>query len=172
MTSVLKVDNIQNSSGTSAVSIDSNGVVTKSVTPAWRLGVTQTDYTTTGWKDLPIDTTTTSLSTDNSRFINGGVTVSGGQVTVPVSGFYQVNYTARVDLVGSGYFQIGMEVNDTGSGSLTAIVDDPSATNETLQLSQVLYLEANDAIHFLFHVSADTSYHIENNSMVSGVLIG
>lgn len=140
--------------------------------PAWRLGVVETNYTTTGWKDLPIDTSTTSLSTDNSRFINGGVTVSGGQVTVPVSGFYQVNYTGRADLVGSGYFQIAMEVNDTGSGSLSAIVDSPSSASETLQLSQVLYLEANDAIHFLFNVSSDTSYHIENNSMISGAFLG
>ena len=169
----IKVDSIQNSSGTDAISIDSNGVVTKSVVPAWRLGVTETSYTTTGKKDLPINTTTSSdINSDNSTFMTGGVTASGAEITVPVTGFYQVNYVCRVDLVGSGNFQTQMAVNGTASGELSSVVDDPSGSNETLTTSQVLYLQANDTIKFSFTVSTDTSYHVENNSMISGILIG
>jgi hypothetical protein len=173
MTSVLKVDNIQNSSGTDALSIDSNGVVTKSVVPAWRLGVTETSYTATGKQDLPIDTSTSSdINSDNSTFMTGGVTASGAEITVPVTGFYQVNYVCRLDLVGSGNMACQIAVNGTTSGELSAIVDDPSGSNETLTLAQVVYLQADDTIKFTFTVSADTSYHVENNSMISGILIG
>jgi len=173
MTSILKVDNIQNSSGTSALSIDSSGVVTKSVIPAWRLGIIETSYTSVGKKDLPISTTTSSdINSSNSMFMTGGITVSGNVITVPVTGFYQCNFICRVDLVNTGYFQIHMAVNDSTSGECTAVVDDPSGTYETLTISQVLYLQANDEIHYYAKVDADTSWHVENNSIISGILVG
>lgn len=151
----------------------SGGAVTRPDLPAWRLGVTETSYTTAGKKDLPINTTTSSnINSDNSTFMTGGVTASGAEVTVPVTGFYQVNYVCRVDLVGSGNFQTQIAVNGTTSGELSAVVDSPSSSNETLTLAQVVYLQANDTIKFTFTVSADTSYHVENNSMISGILIG
>ena len=141
--------------------------------PAWRLGVTETSYTSTGLKGLPINTSTSSdINSDNSTFMTGGVTASGAEITVPVTGFYQCNYVCRLDLVGSGNMSCQMAVNGTTSGELSAIVDDPSGSNETLTLAQVLYLQANDTIKFTFHVSSDTSYHVENNSMISGCLIG
>ena len=172
MASEIGVQTIQHTNGTDAITIDSNGVVKRSVVPAWRLSVTQTDYTSTGFKDLPIDTSTDALTENNARFLNGGVTVSGNVITVPVSGFYQLNYTARVDVVGSGYLQIELRVNDVSSRSLSSVVDDPSATFETLHISEVQYLEANDELHYYVYVSSDTSYHIENNSMISGFLVG
>ena len=140
--------------------------------PAWRLGVTETSYTTTGKKDLPIDTSTTDLTANNANFMTGGITASGNVITVPVTGFYQCNFICRVDLVGSGYFQIHMAVNDGTARECTAIVDDPSGTYETLTISQVLYLEANDEIHYYTNVSADTSWHVENNSVISGAFLG
>jgi len=173
MTSIIKVDNIQNSSGTSALSIDSSGVVTKSLIPAWRLSVTENNYSSFGKKGLPINTSTSSdINSDNSTFMTGGITASGNVITVPVTGFYQCNFICRVDAVNSGYFQIHMQVNDSTSSSASSLVDDPSGTYETLTISQVLYLEANDEIHHYVHVSADTSWHVENNSIISGILIG
>ena len=39
MASVLNVDQIKNASGTSAMTIDSSGRVSRSVIPAWRIGL-------------------------------------------------------------------------------------------------------------------------------------
>ena len=141
--------------------------------PAWRLGVTQTDYTSSGFKDLPIDTSTSSdINSDNATFMTGGITASGAEITVPVTGFYQCNYICRLDLIGSGNMSCQMAVNGNTSGELSAIVDDPSGSNETLTLAQVLYLQANDTVKFTFNVSSDTSFHVENNSMISGAFLG
>ena len=173
MTGIIKVDTIQNNGGTTGLTIDSNGVVTRPVVPAWRLGVTQTDYTSSGFKELPIDTSTSSdINSDNATFMTGGITASGAEITVPLTGLYQCNYICRLDLIGSGNMSCQMSVNGNTSGELSAIVDDPSGSNETLTLAQVLYLQANDTVKFTFNVSSDTSFHVENNSMISGFFIG
>ena len=174
MSSRILVDEIYGkTSSASALTIDSSGRVLKSVIPAWRLKCTETSYTSSGVKDLPIDTTVDAdLTTDNARFITGGVTVSGNVVTVPVTGFYQINTVVRVDNIGSGYVEIRQRVNDTATNSLNVAVQAPSATYEKLVLTEVQYLQANDEIHYYVQSSSDTSWEIEDNSVISGILIG
>lgn len=175
MTSRLKVTEIADpTNGNTAIEIDSNGVVTRPVLPAWRLNFEQQDSLSTNTQPATLDADLTdSLGTDNARFVNGGITASSNTITVPVSGFYQINYIGRGDNIGSGYFQIMIRVNDEASRSLSATGgNSTSTTYHHLALSEVQYLEANDTIDFYFSASSDTSWHFENNSMTSGVLIG
>jgi hypothetical protein len=86
MTSVIKVDNIQNSGGTAALSIDSNGRVSMPNTveiDAWRLtsNFTTDGATITGW-ERPDDAT--------AAYAGTGMTESSGVFTFPKTGLYKV----------------------------------------------------------------------------------
>ena len=91
MTSVLKVDNIQNSSGTDAISIDSNGVVTKSVVPAFfaYLGTNQT-ASIGDWDKIEFDTTEFDTGSDYDKTTNH-------RFVAPVAGIYQFNTSVNPD---------------------------------------------------------------------------
>ena len=144
-----------------------------STVPAWRLNFDQQDSLSTGTQAATISTGVDALTEDNARFMNGGITVSSNSITVPVSGFYQINYFGRGDNIGSGYFQIFIRANDTTSRSASATGGNgTSTTYHHLSLNEVQYLEAGDTIDFYFSASSDTSWHWENNSMTSGFLIG
>ena len=171
MTSILKVDNIQNSSGTDAISIDSNGVVTKSVVPACRLGLTAYQgETQTGtvktvlWNDT---------NTDNC-FIQGGLSLSNGEITVPVDGLYQINSNIRIDSLGSGYAVMYIIINGAQSNQSDTYVisGNPSSNYENFTGSEVFKLSANDEITIGVYASADTNWGVSTNSSVSVVLIG
>lgn len=170
MTSTLKVDQIQNSSGTSGLSIDSNGVVTKSVIPAWRVSRSATQ------SGLSNQTTVAQFDTTNGRncFIQGGCTLSSGVITVPVTGIYQINFNLRFDGVGSGYLVGRISINDETSSNLQtyAIAGSPSSSYENATGSDVYSLNANDTVRIYHTVSSDTSWSFHQFSTFSGHLIG
>jgi hypothetical protein len=172
MSSILKVDQIQNAAGTAGLTIDSNGVVSKSVVPAWRVGLSSDDLrTVTTPATVPFDITNSSA---NRCFLSGGITVSGGVVTVPADGLYQVNANIRVDAVGSGYFIVKVVINGSdSSASEVYIIDGAPASNyRTVTGAEVYSLEAGDTVEVTATTSADTSWDIQSNSTFSGVMIG
>ena len=93
MTSVLKVDNIQNSSGTDAINIDSSGRVTVPARP----------YASAAWNGTSIDSSGkfTGYETSEHNLLSGGVKIiyendsgmlntSTGIITIPVTGVYLI----------------------------------------------------------------------------------
>lgn len=100
MTSVLKVDNIQNSSGTSAISIDTSG----NITPAQKLlyGTNQPMFSARGQNanssitNLALSNTTDETSTTyitgfSQLDVNQGNLYSNGRLVAPVNGIYEIN---------------------------------------------------------------------------------
>ena len=174
MTSVLKVDNIQNSSGTSAIALDSNGVVTRPVVPAWRLTAIHDDRTTTVGAYAQWNSATDGASAHNRRFLLGGCTLAsnGLRVTVPVTGLYQVQANIRVDEIGSGYVYCTINVNDSTVSDTYAIEGTASTTYQTMTLTDVLYIRANDTVSIYVKSQSDSSWEVDANSSFSGVLIG
>ena len=98
MTSVIKVDNIQNQSGTSAVSIDSSGSVSMPNTVMWHMWRMTSNLTANGtitaWEE-PDDTM------DAHKVGNYSMTHSSGHWTFPRTGVYSVRFYARVENVSS-----------------------------------------------------------------------
>jgi hypothetical protein len=95
MTSVIRVDNIQSSGGTAAISIDGSGQVSMPNTveiDAWRLtsNFTTDLATISGWE-----------RTDDSTFAYAGIgmTESSGVFTFPKTGLYKV--TPQVEIITS-----------------------------------------------------------------------
>lgn len=171
MTSVLKVDNIQSSGGTAALSIDSSGRVTQPAKPAFRLAlgsvqnITSTDATTLTFSDQ---------GASDQCFIQGGMSVSSGVVTVPVAGVYSLHFVLRVDGVGSGNITARMSVNNSASGQNTIYVisASPSSAQENLTGSGVFKLDANDTVRVTLDSSADGSYNANDRCEFSGFLVG
>ena len=171
MTSVLKVDNIQNSSGTSAISVDSNGVVTKSTIPAFMISLTgdQSFTSSTTWHTI-------SNMTDNqtNAFLQGGMTLSSGVVTVPVAGLYHFSANIRVDDVGSGYLWTQISKNNSNDTVYqhSSINGSPDGSYIQCVQSGLYQMDANDTVRIKVYASGDSSFHAANQSHFSGFLIG
>ena len=102
MSSILNVNTIQNATGTSAMGIDSNGVVTRNVIPAWRVQ-RGADQSVNSGGDLSIQLDTFN-DASKQCFLQGGVTLNAGTpygVVVPVTGLYHVGFVFRSNGFGS-----------------------------------------------------------------------
>lgn len=171
----LNAGTIKDATGTNtAMTINSDGVVTKGVLPAWRVSLSPAvTFTTSGGSGSPVLWNVTS---GDNCFIQGGCSLdtSTGQMTVPVSGVYLVNFNTRYDSVGSGYIITRIERNSSSSGSSETYVIDgsPDSSYLTLSGSECYHLDANDTLRITVMASADTSWDIQDVSTFSGALIG
>ena len=179
MASIIGVETLQHTNGTTATTIDSSGRVLRPVIPHWHLQMSANQDLTnqhstyarlTGFQVLTDSGTQTR--------IGGGCSVSSGTVTVPVAGLYYVSMGIRSDNA-SEWVRAAIVKNKNGTGiteternqSMTAITD---GTNyESLTTSGVLYLAANDTVEIQITTYGDTSWRVNNDdSHFSGFLIG
>ena len=176
MTSKLKVEQIAHTNNVSAMAIDSSGRVNRSVIPSWRLKVSNTgnqELTSAG----PHTITFQNLTAANTRcHLDGGCTLSGGIVTVPVTGTYALNCAVRFNGVGSGYVLVQITINGVATSVeelyLIRGTSNHPGDYDTLAGSTVMKLTANDNVRTTIYTSADTSYNVDGHSEFSGYLIG
>ena len=192
MSSILKVDTIQNTggnnlittdsnttslknpNGTTGLAIDSSGRVTQPTKPAWRIGRGSSFTVTNGQAANTLINFNLTSDTTRRFFTQGGITVSSGVVTVPVSGLYHVGSAVRFDSVGGGYTIVSIRINnDTDSGTGTYNIKGTPDTNYfTLAESSVFDLNANDQVKVYYYVQTDTSFSINLRSYFWGYLVG
>ena len=173
MSSILKVDTIQNTSGTTALTINSDGRVLQPAKPAWRLGMTNNHViSTSGGSGTTINFTSSSAS--RFDFIQGGCTVSSGEVTVPVAGVYQVNMTLRINGVGSGYIigRITRNGDVDTTKEMYVINGSPDGTYDNLTGSDCFLCSANDTLRVQVATQSDSDYNVGMDSQFSGFLVG
>jgi hypothetical protein len=170
--STLKVDTIKSTGGTTAMSVDSSGRVFRSVIPAWRVSVTNNQAeTAAGTFKVEFD----KHGTENC-FLQGGVTLSSGTITVPVAGLYRVGSTIRVDDVTGSYYIISyirknQEV--TGASDSYVIADDHGTNYHSLVCLDLYQCQANDQLECYLYVQSDTSWNINHStSHFNGHLVG
>ena len=172
MSSRILVDEIYSKTGnTSALTIDSSGRVQMPVVPAWRVGLTSNQTNTTSGSDVLVSF---DESASDNCFLQGGVTLSSGIITVPVAGVYNVNVVARIDFIGSGYIiaKIKRNNDDGGNKDTYVISGSPSSNYENLTASDVFKCDANDTFRVTVYSDADTNWNMNNNTMFSGHLVG
>ena len=187
MASTLNVNSIGHSSGTTAMAIASNGVVTRNVIPAWRVqrGSDQT-VNSTGIQNIELDT---SNDATKQCFLQGGVTLNSGTpygVVVPVTGLYHVGFVFRSNGFGSAtisqYLQIALRINNAVNHSQTSVMyAADNATNsatEGIDLykthagSSTYQLTANDELNMICNGQGDSTYVIAGGGFKYGHLIG
>jgi len=145
MSSVLKVDAIQNTAGTSALTIDSSGRVTKPQHPSFMV-----NYNVT-WESLalnavvPFDTDSGGALFNNGNHFN----TSTNAFVAPVAGVYSFSlniYTANSDTANTfGPFLNGSAVQLVGAGLYVQHGED-SAADETASTTFLLNLALNDSV--------------------------
>jgi hypothetical protein len=175
MSSIIKVDTIQTAAGTEVMSFDSNGVVTRPTIPAWRLTGIHQDITSSGAHLAKWEGQDDAVSADNRRFVLGGCSLNAAttHITVPKTGLYQVNAIIRIDEMGSSFTIARLRVNDSLTNDSFAIFGDGASTDyDSLSVSDVLYLRANDTVSVDVYSHADTSWEIDAGSNFSGIFIG
>ena len=191
MSSILNVNTIQDATGTSAMGIDSNGVVTRNVIPAWNLNLPDNFSGTTANANVQINDwgvnthSKTSQQVAKTNFIQGGCSVNTGVVTVPVTGLYDISTHLRFsDIANGNYMHTQISINnETDNGTLSIfgggeILDTtPYGVNSwdygAARASLIANLTANDTVRILVYVETDDSWTISTNqSMFKGYLIG
>jgi len=155
MTSILKVDNIQNSSGTSAISIDSNGVVKQPQLPHVAVDFGATDGSGTFISSgsnavLPFDNVyegdTSLWNTSTYKF------------TAPVTGVYML----AIGLLNDGGATIDIDVYVNGTRVLR---QGQASSGRYGKFSLAKKLTANDVVHFAtpqsdnYHADTGTTRH-------------
>jgi len=135
MTSTLKVNQIQNSAGTSAMTIDASGRIKQPTKPVFYI-IGQGG----GWLSVPNSATViTGWDTTTSHYINqGGMNYSAGRVTVPVAGIYRVTGQIMARFTQGQYVLIRPALNaavqNTGQVYTTAgtLTQEPTVTSNIL----------------------------------------
>ena len=169
--SQINVNTIANASGTSSMTVDANGVVTRNTLPAWMIQLTADQVFTV--QDTWSTITNMSHTATNS-FIQGGITHSSGVITVPVAGVYQVSFATRVDEVSTGYLWTMISINDSNdtTSQYSHLDNEPASAYTTPVCSGIYNLSANDTLRCKIYTSADTNYHPAQQTFFSGFLVG
>ena len=169
MSSVLKVDAIQNTAGTSALTIDSSGRVLKPVIPSFMVSAAGT------WASLSNgDAISFNTDSGNQLFNNGNhFNTSSYAFVAPVAGLYSFSvqiYTAQSDTVNAfAPYLNGTIVKLQGATGLYLQHGEDAAFDETTSLTFLLNLSASDSIK----VHAITGSDIYGSAcMFCGHLVG
>ena len=187
----IKLSTIKSSSGTTALGINSNGVVTRNVIPAWNLNLPDNYTGTNANANVQINDWGTNTHSNTSQqvaktnFIQGGCSVNTGVVTVPVTGLYNISTHLRFQDISSGGFMSAFISinNETDYNTLSVfgggeIIDTkPSADDYwdygAARASLIANLTANDNVSIMVYVESDNAWTISvNESMFKGYLIG
>ena len=147
MSSVLKVDAIQNTAGTSALTIDSSGRINKGVMPYIYLrGNSAGEVTAHGTVE-----TYTNWSLEGSAL--GGMTwnSSNGRITVPIDGIYSIAAKFYLWLNNTASHGVMVQKNGTTFQEYQtdfANIGDGGRTDHVLCTNEILKLDAGDYISF------------------------
>ena len=171
MASTLKVQNIAHTGGTTAMTVDSSGRVTKPQLPAFHVSLASAQTLSTTAATVLFEDRGTSYN----NFLQGGITISSGVITVPIAGVYQFNTLIRANAVGSGFITARIMRNSmSGSeeGGYIIIGNTRSTDYDNLTGSTVYNMNASDTVKIEMKTSADTSWNVGTQSEFSGFLVG
>lgn len=138
--------------------------------PAFRVALTANQDETATDTDITVEWDRTS---GENCYLQGGMSISSGVITVPVDGIYLFSAVLRLDNIGSGYVIGNIIVNDDPSGARDAYIisGSPSGSYENLTGSVHFKLSAGDTVKTTVQCQSDTSWRINNNGSFSGSLI-
>lgn len=179
MTSILKVDNIQNASGTSAISIDSSGYVSNPKRVLFSVrqstnGATNQNYTT-GVVDVNVFDTT-EFNIGNAVSISSGVAT----FTAPIAGYYQFNWMVKFQTTTTqNHISTYLRILEGGSTARFSAEDDEyrvltdfgSPNYVSIPNSALVKLAATDVCKVMIKTNGDTTTQLRQGARFSGFLV-
>lgn len=160
MSSVLKVDAIQNTAGTSALTIDSSGRILTPARPAFMARRTSNQ--------------SSGIVIFDTAMINQGshYNTSDGKFTAPIAGLYSFSSVVLSDMDGTdNYFQLALQINGTSYSSMQGYSYLDNDFSGTLQVIAELSVNDYVQVHFSRNVYGATAA-TSNYTYFSGYLLG
>ena len=156
MSSIIKVDQIQNTSGTSSLSINSGGIVTRPNVPAFFYGK-NTVQTAAGSNEVV---------TWDVEWLNNGGHFSSNTFTAPVDGIYSFSVYCLND---SDANQSDFRLHKNGSTIVARARNAGTTGYETTSLSALVQLNATDTMQVILSGSGDVFFG-DGNQTFSGFM--
>ena len=168
MASILKVNEIQHTGGTSALTTDTSGRVFRSNIPHFIAGCSSAaGVNYTSWTKFPFLKQTHAGIAESSDFND-----ANNRYIAPVAGLYWFSWQARFDGVGGNYIQTEMRVNGTSVNKYRGLNGPASTTYHTIGSQGIIQLNATDYVEAWVTISGDTSVNLDNDANFHGYLIG
>ena len=158
MASIIGVETLQHTNGTTAATIDSSGNVEIN-------GKLSHDYVYGQGSQGSTTSAGNSITLDTNRDSSGGVTFEDSNVSikVPVAGLYLIGYHVLGDL-GSG--NLDMHINKNGTMIAGSKLQDTNSTNDNASAQVLEVLAANDKISWYINSGASHGNVDYNNFFV------
>jgi hypothetical protein len=167
MSSQLRVNELQNLSGNTAMTIGSTGTISQPNKPAFHIR-----FNSQNNLDFTSGVTVAGTSYYNASTLEeqGGsnFNVSTGQFVAPVTGFYFFHFGGRFDNFAGSYLYITLE----GSKQIGRYLSSLQSTYLNPTVSGVGQLDAGEHIKLVITSSGDSSVSINADSYFNGFLIG
>jgi hypothetical protein len=165
MASIIGVQELQHTNGTSAATIDSSGRILTPARPAFR---GTREYTTTDFTGSGVDISGYTEDFD----IGSAFDASAGTYTVPITGIYQINVTQDGSSNYSAATNTFLRLNIDGAinNFLLARQDPEAGQSSSSSIIQTLSLTAGQVLVVNFTIGTDTS--VGANFVFSGFLVG
>ena len=154
----------------SRLTINSSGYVTTPYQPMFRVRC-ESNGSVDGTVSGGVTLAGTSFWRSNTLVQAGShFSISTGRFTAPIDGYYYLNFSNRLDQVGSGY--VYFTILDNGGGVVTRNLTNANLTYQTLHCSAVHYMSANDYVYVRYDAQADAYVNLDSDGFFSGFLIG
>ncbi len=170
MASIIGVETLQHTNGTTAATIDSSGRILQPANPKFSLylatGVTA-DYTSGG--DVPFDTTDFNVGSCVA------ISSSVATFTAPITGYYQFNLMVSFgNIDAASYYSTYLVKGGESPGNATyRFIDSPGGgVYQTGPTAQLIYLTANQTVNPKIAINGDSSVQVRAGTRFNGFLIG
>lgn len=172
MTSILKVSTIQNTAGTTALTIDSSGRILQPSKPAFSVY----QSTTLSSQNYTSDT---KVPFDTKEFdIGNNVTLNSSAVfTAPVDGIYHFGCSVMIDAIdSSSYLSLKMFIDDAPINSANDLAyryleDNQGGNYQTGNSSGLIQLTANQTVTPYLRIVDDNSVNFRDGARFFGYLV-
>ena len=171
MASIIGVETLQHTNGTTAATIDSSGRILQPANPKFSASLAVSSALVDYTSDTDVLFDTIDFNVGNCIALSSNAVT----FTAPITGYYQFNLTVSLGSIdGSGYISTYLVIDDETPDNPTYrnIEDTQGGGFVTAFTGALIYLTANQRVNPIVNVNTDTTANIRPGTRFSGFLVG